>query len=239
MSVPPREAGDDRLFAKLAGIVLTGQSFSDLLDHIVDMAVSVVGATTGASVSAVHRERERLETTNATSREIRHVDEAQYEECEGPCVEAIRTGEEIAVRIPIEQWPRFNEAAMKSGVRSVFSLPLSADGRTLGALNLYSATDVALPDADVRVARSLAAQAGVVVANAAALAVAEITNQQLQEALETRDLIGQAKGILMAREGIDADAAFDVLRRASQRSNRKLRDIAAEIVRPTDPGSTR
>jgi AmiR/NasT family two-component response regulator len=73
-------------------------------------------------------------------------------------------------------------------------------------------------------------------ANAAALMSAELTNRHLREALESRDLIGQAKGILMARQGISADQAFDLLRHNSQQSGRKLKDLAAEIA--SGPGSS-
>lgn len=236
MNAPTGEGGDARAFPDLTGIVLPGRSFSDLLDVVVNLAVSAVEGITGASVSVVHRDTERLETSNATSADIRRVDEAQYDKGEGPCVEAIRTGTETTIEIPTRRWPEFSDSAAAAGVRSVQSYPLAVDGRTLGALNCYSTSETALAAAATRVVRDLASQAAVVLANATALAVAEMTNRQLQEALETRDLIGQAKGILMARQNIDADAAFDILRRASQRSNRKLRDIAAEILaRAGDP----
>lgn len=110
------------------------------------------------------------------------------------------------------------------------SLPLQVGDRTTRALNLYFNRKRGTQGFGADAARTLARQAGAVLANAAALIGAELTNQHLEEALASRDLIGQAKGILMAREGIDADAAFDILRRASQRTDRKLRDIAAEVV---------
>lgn len=101
---------------------------------------------------------------------------------------------------------------------------------TLGALNVYSQNVRALASEAVSVARQLANQASVVLLNAAAFEPAELTNHQLSEALKTRDLIGQAKGLLMARQDIDAGAAFDILRRASQRTNRRLREIATELL---------
>lgn len=230
MSGPSEPDRDPVSFADLARLVLAGQNLPDVLELIVNLAVSAIAGVDGASVSVVVRDGQRFETTNASSASIRQIDEAQYERAEGPCVEAIRTAAEVTVRLPVERWPDFSGHALGEGILSVTSLPLSVEERTLGALNLYSRTAPALDPAATAVARGLGAQAAVVVANAAALTVAEMTNQQLQEALETRDLIGQAKGILMARERIDADRAFDILRRASQRTNRKLRDIAAEII---------
>jgi transcriptional regulator with GAF, ATPase, and Fis domain len=230
MSGPPGNGGDPRLFPALAGLVLSGQTMSGLLDLIVNLAVSVLDGVDQASVSAVHRDGERLETSNSTSADIRDIDEAQYAEAKGPCVQAIRTASEVVIELPVGKWPVFSERAIQGGIRSVTSLPLTAAGHTGGALNLYSTTVTALTADTLTTARALAAQGAVVLANASALAVAEMTNQQLQEALETRDLIGQAKGILMARQRVNSDTAFDMLRRASQRTNRKLRDVAAGIT---------
>lgn len=230
MSDSAGDSGDPRLFPALAGLVLSGQTMSGLLDLIVDLAVSVLDGIDQASVSVVHRDGKQFETSNSTSVDIREIDEAQYAEAEGPCVQAIRTGAEVAIELPVGQWPVFSQRATRGGIRSVTSLPLTAAGRTGGALNLYSTTTTALTDHALTTARALAAQGAVVLANASALAMAEMTNQQLQEALETRDLIGQAKGILMGRQRVNSDTAFDMLRRASQRTNRKLRDVAADII---------
>lgn len=232
---------DPRLFAALAGLVLSQRTMSELLELIVNLAVSAVNGINGASVSVVERGNgERLETATASSKLIRNIDESQYDQGGGPCVAAIRTGREVHTLIPTATWPPFSQCAQEGGVRSVTSLPLYAAERTLGALNLYSTTAPRLSADALDVARDLAAQAAVVVANASALAVAEMTNLQLQEALQTRDMIGQAKGILMARQRVSSDMAFDILRRASQRTNRKLHDVAAEIIENFgDPGTAR
>lgn len=218
------------MLPELAGLLLGEESVRGLLDVIVNLAPSAVGGVDGASVSLVVREGRQLETANASSELIRAVDEAQYQGREGPCVEAIRTGAEVKISFPGDRWPVFAERARGAGVRSVHSLPLHVRDRTTGALNLYSMSVDALEDGAVEAARALAAQASVVLANASALMSAELANQHLQEALASRDLIGQAKGILMAGQRISADQAFDVLRRRSQASGLKLRDIAAEVV---------
>jgi GAF domain-containing protein len=215
---------------ELAGVLLYQQTFPDLLGIIVNLAVSAIDGVDGASVSVVVGDRERFETTSASSLAVRDIDGAQYEKAEGPCVEAIRTGCEVNIGVPAPRWPRFSERAVMAGMRSVWSLPLSVKGRTTGALNLYSTRPGPWAGAAVPVARGLAGQAAVVLANAASLADAETTNSHLQEALESRDLIGQAKGVLMARQNVSANEAFDILRRESQKRSRKLRDIAAEVV---------
>jgi GAF domain-containing protein len=132
--------------------------------------------------------------------------------------------------LPADRWRIFAELAERAGMHSVWSLPLKVRDRTTGALNLYSAAAEGVEGSSAETSRLLAREASVVLANASALMTAEQANHQLLEALMTRDVIGQAKGILMAREGLSADEAFDVMRRASQRTNRKLRDMAAEIV---------
>jgi hypothetical protein len=216
---------------ELAGLLLDEHTISGLLDLVVNLAASAIEGVAGASVSLLSRDGERLETTNASSSTVRSADAVQYQFRQGPCVETIRTGEEVRASLPDGRWPEFSEQALETGLRSIWSLPLRVGTLVTGALNLYSTDDPSwMVGAATRAARGLASQAAVVLANAASLASAQMTNRHLQEALESRDLIGQAKGILMAREGVDAEGAFGILRRESQRSGRKLRDIAAEVV---------
>lgn len=222
------------LTAQLTGLILSEETVSGLLDLIVDVAVSGIEGVSGASVSLLVREGAKMETTSASSEIIRDIDQAQYRDLAGPCVQAILTGEEVTVSIPVAEWAAFSDGAVGAGVTAVWSLPLRVRERTTGALNLYSTGGQPWQDHEVRASRGLARQAAVVLTNAATLMTAQLANQQLESALESRDLIGQAKGILMARESISGEEAFDILRRASQRSNRKLRDVATEIVARAD-----
>jgi GAF domain-containing protein len=226
----PKDPGGAPWLPELAGLLLSEQTVSDLLDMVVALAVSAVEGVDEASVSVLVSEGHRFETANASSALVRAVDEAQYQEALGPCVEAIRSGQEVHIKLPAERWPHFSERAVRAGMASVWSLPLKSRDRTTGALNLYSNGDRRWDGPAATVARGLAAQAAVVLANAATLASSELVNRQLELALESRDLIGQAKGIIMVREGVSADEAFAIVRRASQRSGAKLRDIAAEVV---------
>jgi GAF domain-containing protein len=230
MSAPPAEEPGLRALSELTGALLSEQRVPDLLDVIVNLATSALSGVAGASVSLLAGGGPRFETINASSSTVRRIDEAQYERAEGPCVEAVRTGEEVSVLLPADKWQQFSSQAEEAGMRSVWSLPLAAGGRTIGALNLYSLEEQPWSYDGRRVARGLAAQAAVVLANAASLASSEMVNRHLQQALVNRDLIGQAKGILMVRQRVTADDAFDILRSASQHSGRKLSDIAAEVV---------
>ena len=220
---------DEQALSDLSGLLLSEQSVDGLLDMIVSTAVVGLVGIDEASISLVVHDGEQLETVNATSPAVQSVDEVQYVANAGPCVQAIRAGQEIRTDLSASSpWPAFSEAARAAGFSSVWSIPLRVRDQTTGALNLYSRSHPEPPGEET--ARALARQAGVVLANAASLMSADLANRHLQEALENRDVIGQAKGILMVRESLSADAAFDVLRRASQESHRKLRDIAAEIV---------
>lgn len=230
---PPGSVSD------LGAILLSEETVRGLLDIVVDLASSSVPGVDDASVSLVVQDSKRLETANASSETVRDLDQTQYQEGRGPCVEAIRTGSEVDTRLPSDRWPIFSESAVQAGVRTVHSVPLQVRDRTTGALNLYSTSVDALEGTPLESARLLARQASIVLANASVLMSAELANQHLQEALASRDVIGQAKGVLMARRGLNADQAFDVLRRRSQHEGRKLRDIAAEVLRSIERPSDR
>lgn len=178
--------------------------------------------------------------TDADSPEI---DEAQYREGKGPCLDAWRENKVIRVdRLEdIEaEAPAFAAACRQHGVASTLSLPMMSGGSAIGAMNLYARSPEAFGTDDEGLGTDLAAAAGSVLANVAAYWTAFDLSQQLDEALRSRAVIEQAKGMLMARSPeLDADAAFDVLRKASQRENVKLREIAQRLVdRQTPPAPT-
>jgi GAF domain-containing protein len=168
----------------------------------------------------------------STSNVASEIDDAQYAADEGPCLDALR--EQHTVRVaPMSAagpYERFRAAALERGVRSSFSLPLAVRGRAVGALNLYSEGEHGFDSVGDETALFFADQVAV------AISCAELHEQtrfligNLEEALASRDVIGQAKGILMVSRRITADDAFTMLRSASQHSNRKLREIADDVV---------
>ena len=129
-----------------------------------------------------------------------------------------------------ERWPFFARAAMDEGFKSVLAIPLHPVSDAIGALVLYSSSVDAFDGEVEGLATRLARQAAIAIANSGALVNSEESNDQLREALASRDVIGQAKGILMERSDVTADEAFDEMRAQSQRDNRKLRDVANDIV---------
>ncbi|RBY95439.1 histidine kinase [Blastococcus sp. TF02-8] len=157
----------------------------------------------------------------------------QYEAGFGPCMDAATSGTTITIddTAHSRRYPDFARAAARKGVRHTMSIGLPVQRQTIGALNLYGTDDVPFDEATQELATAFASYAAVAVANAGVYASTATLAANLQRALESRAVIDQAKGILMARHpGMSADAAFDLLSKQSQLSNRKLRDIAAELV---------
>ena len=200
---------------------------SDLLRQIVDSAVATIEACTYAGVST---DRDGHTSSPVVSDPaVLAIDELQYSINNGPCLQAMR-GPEVFVdaadlATDIRFGP-FGAEAVRQGVGAVFAHRLYVDSQTLGSLNLYAVTAGAFTDEDRR--RST------VLAGLASLALyamrLEADAGGLREALRSRDVIGQAKGMLMEREGLGEDDAFDRLRGVSQAQNHKLRDVAAQLI---------
>ncbi len=130
-------------------------------------------------------------------------------------------------------WPQWAPAAVDLGVRSVLAtalIPGSPAGRSIGALNVFSRSANGLNWADLDVLLLLATHASLALATTHAVTRAELQAAHLRKAIESRDVIGQAKGIIMARRGVSAEAAFDVLRRTSQNLNVKLAEVASALA---------
>ncbi|WP_372665495.1 ANTAR domain-containing protein [Amycolatopsis kentuckyensis] len=165
------------------------------------------------------------------------LDQLQYDHDEGPCVESARpAGPAIGWSQDLAhepRWPSFGPGAAGLGYHSVLATALLPDARPprlSGALNIYSSRPGAFDSRSTDLALLLATHASLALAHTEAVAAAELEREHLRRAVESRDVIGQAKGILMQRRGITADEAFDVLRRASQDLNVKLADLALTLA---------
>lgn len=188
-------------------------------------AAELVQGCDHASVSMVSRGG--VATAAATDEVIEHGDRLQYEFGEGPCLEAVHAPAPVLSHdLSVEgRWPRWSPRVVAEvSVRSVLSLQLCTTERAFGSLNLYAQRPGSFSRDDVAMAQDVAAQ----------LAVAIATNREIEQrssAMQTRTVIGQAQGVLMERFGLEPDQAFGYLRVISQRENRKLVEIAAELVR--------
>lgn len=222
---------DTETFAEIARELLAEKNVQQTLQKIVDLAVETLVGCDYAGISFL--KGKTVETPAASDDVPRTVDTIQYETGEGPCLSAIKDHEvfETGDLGREDRWPHFSaRAKSETGVTSMLAFRLFVEGDTLGALNLYSKAADAFDDTSRTVGLVFAAHAAVALATA-------VHEEQMDEALQSRDLIGQAKGILMAREGVSSEEAFDMLKRASQRLNIKLRDVAGEMVESTETPS--
>jgi GAF domain-containing protein len=200
------------------------------LDLVTSLVTSIVEGADGISVSLVSRGG-GLHTPTATSAEVREVDAVQYTTGRGPCVEATRTGEVVNIVVASEhgRWPEFTKEAASRRFGSVLSVPLLDRGHPIGALNVYSERSDPFSEHDRCVVGHFAHHAAVVLERAAQFMTGAWINEQLAEAESRAEIVGQAKGILVAN-GYSADEALATLRRASERSNRQLSEVAQDIV---------
>ena len=165
------------------------------------------------------------------------VDEVQYKLDDGPCLHAARDGHTVRIEDTARdngggkaRWPEFQAQAAAQGIRSCLALPLHAEGRSIGAINLYARTASAFGRAEAKRAENFAAKASGALALAMRLESHALLIKQLRSSLASRTVIDQALGIIMARERCTQGHAFAIMRSASQNSNVKLRDIASTIV---------
>ncbi|MEA2717237.1 MAG: hypothetical protein QOI99_1554 [Actinomycetota bacterium] len=209
----------------------------ETLQNVSDLACGAV--PTADMVGLTMLVEGRAKTAVFTDAAAPEIDTAQYETGSGPCLDAFRHRRVYRIddMEKDRQWPSFSEAAAAHGVRCSMSLPLLARHEGVGALNFYSRGDIAFSDDDVEVGLQFASHAAIVLANSQAYWDAHQLGLDLLQAMKSRATIEQAKGILMGAQRCSAEDAFQILVRASQRENRKLREIADEIVAKTsEPG---
>lgn len=219
------------LFAGVARSLAVREGLQATLDKIVNLAVERLQGCEFAGISLVEG---RQITSPASSNDTpRKVDSIQTEVGQGPCLDAIKQHElfQTGDLSSEERWPLFAARANEeTGVTSILALRLFVEEHTMGALNLYATRPDAFDDIDVALASVFAAHAAVAMSSSRRV-------EQLERKADSRDLIGRAKGILMERSDLDDAQAFDLLRRASQRLNVKLVDVADRVVHRHTPGA--
>jgi len=214
---------------ELSALLESEDAFERTLQTIVDLSVATLPGCDSAGIT-LRVDGEDL-TAAASDQFTLEIDQIQYEFNEGPCLTALETGErqEIEEISKETRWPDYCRRAAREGIRGGASFPLRLNG-SVGALNLYAKTERAFDRASVAVAEVFAGQAAIALKNAEIYAAARRLGGQLNEALKSRDTIGQAKGILMEREGITDEEAFEMLKKISQTTNVKLRDVAQGVI---------
>jgi GAF domain-containing protein len=217
----------------LSQLVVPNEDLDATLQRVADLSLQEVEDCDMAGITLL-RDGSPV-TAVFTNPEAPEIDSAQYNSGRGPCLDAFHTGTvlQIADTGTETRWPEFCAEAAKHGVRSTLSLPLVVGETSLGALNLYSSTPACF--GEHATALVFAAQAAVVLANSQAYWAAHQLSGQLERALASRAAIDQAKGILMATRRCSADDAFEILRTESNTTNRKLREVAADVIRGVKP----
>lgn len=213
-----------RAFADVARHLLDQDSVQATLDGIAELCLSDVRGCEFAGISLVQKGG-AVTTPACTDPIVEEADQLQYTMRQGPCLEAIRVRRVFVIDDTLQEqrWPDFMAGVAELGMRSMMSCQLFTRRQVLGGLNLYSRSPKAFDEE--------AAEIGKVFAAHAAVALSSAQNEEnLREALRTRERIGEATGIVMERYKLTGQDAFSLLVKASQNLNIKLRDLVEDIV---------
>ncbi len=210
--------------AEIARRLAEAEDLDDLLHRIVVFGQQQLDGCDGVSLMLIGRGG-RISSPAYSAKVAYDSDMAQYETNQGPCLESIREHHTVLIDDlqQDERWPAYRDRVVGLGVRSMLGARLFVLDDTMGALNFYSPRPHAFDKWSMLLAQVFASHAAVAMK-------AAISEVGLEAALQTRDLIGQAKGVLMASHKLSAVEAFDLLRRVSQSRHVKLRDLAEEIA---------
>jgi transcriptional regulator with GAF, ATPase, and Fis domain len=232
-----READVVQSLVDLADTLVADYDVVDLLTGLADRCVRVLGASAAGVMLASSSGDLRLVASSSEAMRVLEMFELQAHE--GPCLDAFRTGERVAhenLQAGAGRWPRFSTVALEAGFQSAFALPLRLRDLTIGALNLVSVEQTPMDEADVLVARAFADLATISVIQQRAASDSQRVNEELANALTSRIVIEQAKGVLFERADIDMAEAFSRLRTYARSHNVRLTDVAQAAIDGTlDP----
>ena len=221
------EIGLARQLGELARQMQAAPDMDALLQRLTETALAEIEGADHACISLV--ERGVVRSVAATDELVARVDTRESELQEGPCITSLR--EEVTVRsddfAKENRWPRFVAAAMQDGIRSMLAVQLFVEEDSLGALNIYATRPNVFTAHDESVAMLLALHAAIAMKGSS-------TESHLRLAMDSRDMIGQAKGILMERYKISPIEAFQLLVVTSQNTHRKLRVVAETLATTGD-----
>ena len=222
-------------FVGLADTLVADYDVVELAQQLIDntmtlLPIAAAGILLGDASGELH-------VFASSSEQTRLLELLQVEADAGPCLEAYRTGQPVLVddlSADVARWPVFATRAAEYDFQAVTALPLRLRAERVGALNMFRSETGPMDPADEAVAQALADVAAIGILHQRVLTRSELVNQQLQTALNTRLVIEQAKGVLAERGAIDMDRAFKLLRMHARRSNRRLADLAREVIDGAD-----
>jgi len=220
-----------RTFVELADTLVDDFDVVELLTLLVDRCVEILDVS-AAGLMLVAPEGD-LRVVASSSEAMRVVELFELQSQEGPCLDCYRGGEPVLnqhLGTVDGRWPNFTPVALEAGFRSVHALPMRLRGAVIGALNLFRTEEGPLDATDVLAAQALADVATIAILQHRAALEAQVVNEQLNHALNSRVLIEQAKGVLAERAGLDMEHAFARLRNYARNNNRQLVDVAQDVI---------
>ena len=227
----PRESLLAQTLVELADTLVDDFDVVELLTLLADRCVDVIDVA-AAGLMLANRDGElRVLASSSEAMRVLELFEAQADE--GPCVDCYRSGKPVVNQKLTDadsRWPRFGPKAVDAGFRSVHALPMRLRDQTIGALNMYRVDEGQMRDSDVVAAQALADVATIAILQNRAALDARALNAQLTQALNTRIVIEQAKGVVAERAGLDMEQAFDRLRSHARKHNLRLADVAQAVT---------
>lgn len=221
---------------ELIALLLSVENLEQALHHLAEVAVAVVPDGPSCGITVI---RNGQATTAVYAGSIpKSVHDDQYQRGDGPCLEAARTGQVIVVQnlAAEKRWNGFPAAAVAGGAHGVYAHPLRVNADVAGALNLYAHEPDLFPDPVQRVAMQFAEPAGLLLNGVIQRLNQDEVIAQLNDAITSRTVIGQATGIIMAQRRCGPDEALNVLIKISNDRNIKLREVARVLVEAFAPG---
>ncbi|MFC8045519.1 GAF and ANTAR domain-containing protein [Nocardia sp. NPDC057353] len=221
-------------FARMSGLFLTVEAVETAQSMITALAAEMVPHTAGAGLSLLDVAGDRVSAA-ATDEVVLRADAMQYELGAGPCLTA--WADRIVVRIDDldadERWPVWARSAAELGLRSSLSAPLVTGSSALGAVKVYATEAFAYGPREEHIVTMFAAQAAMLLAHRAAATDAERVSARIAESLRSRELVALAKGIVMARDGVDERSAFLILANSARRQRLTVLQVAERLAAST------
>jgi GAF domain-containing protein len=235
----PREALLARTMVELADTLVDEFDVVELLTLLTDRCVEVLDVSAAGLILMAPEGDLRVMASSSEAMRVLELFELQSQE--GPCMDCYRTGRPVVnqdLATVDGRWPRFAPEAIEAGFHSADALPMRLRGTVIGALNLFRAEPGALDDADIVAAQAFADVATIAVLQHRAAHEAQVVNEQLNHALNSRIIIEQAKGVLAERAGLDMEQAFARLRNHARNHNLRLVDVARDVISGALPAAT-
>jgi GAF domain-containing protein len=229
-----RETMLSRALVEMADTLVADFDVVELLTRLTDRCVEVLDV--GAAGLMLVAPDGDLRVMASSSEAMRVLELFELQSQEGPCLDCYRTGQAIVnqdLAVVNGRWPRFATEALAAGFQSVHALPMRLRGAVIGALNLFHLEPGEMRQDDIEAAQALADVATIAIFQHRAALDAQVVNEQLNHALNSRIVIEQAKGMIAERKGVNMEQAFSTLRHHARNHNLRLADVARDLISGT------